>query len=541
MNKKRTISITILVLLLGTLFTIAMLYTTTNYRLALGTPTSLNTDWYYRVDDTETIPIEELPSRITLEERTPYTIETILPTSFSDPQHILIRTSLANITVTLDGNILYEANFENEKTYASTWHIIDIPQNSDGQTLSLTFDTPYASMRGIINEITYGDLTSLYTQIFRDFGLRLSLGLITLFIGIVFVLTSLILRKDNQYTIYIGVFAIIFSFWLISESRMLQFMIGNPNILGSLSYISIALFPLPLAIYIRNVLIVDHKHFFSFVCVFFAINTVLVTTLHFTGIASFFETVTISIIMLLISVIIMLVLLIIEYKKYRSKLVLKVFIIFLIVAFFTFLEVVIFSLSDFRRTSDFAATGLGLILIIIFINFIQFSLKNYKGSLERTLYERLAYTDQLTGAFNRFAYFKDIDHLNQIKDHPVLRLVYFDLDNLKTINDNFGHPIGDEAIQNAYKLINTAFGNQGKCYRMGGDEFVCIIEETDVISFQKNLDQFNQHCEAFDAETEYTFSISTGSAVYNVKQDQSYDDTLTRSDKMMYKQKQSKR
>ncbi len=541
MDRNRTISISILVLFFGTIFMIGMIGTASNHRLTLGTSTQLNDGWERRMDDDKIIPIESLPTRFILQEHTPYTIMTTLPSDFYEAQHILIRTSLSNLTVHLDGSVLYQANFETEKTYASTWHIINIPQESAGSTLSITLDTPYDSMRGIINEISYGDFVSLYTQIIRDFGMRFALGLITLFIGITFVLTSLILRREDQYTIYLGVFAILFSLWLISESRILQFIIGNPNIIGSLSYVSIALFPLPVTIYARSVIVADHKRFFSIAIALFILNTLLVTLLHFSGIATFFVTVPVSMALLVITITMMLVVLLIEYKRYRNNTTKRALIIFSILAFFSFIEVIVFSLSDFRRTSDFAVMGLVIILVVIFIGLIQFSFQNYKGSLERTLYEKLAYTDQLTGAPNRFAYFKDIETIKQLNDHPCLRFIYFDLDKLKTINDNFGHSTGDHAIQNAYNMIESTFSHKGKCYRMGGDEFVCIIEETDDISFNKDIDLFSQRCLEFDTKTDYRFNVSIGSAVYNADKNQTLTDILRQSDEMMYQHKQSKR
>src|SRR5690606_9699650 len=129
---------------------------------------------------------------------------------------------------------IYEANFEGELTYASTWHIFEIPSNSQGKLLELIFSTPYDSMRGIINEIHYGYLSALYIHITSEFGLRMLVGLLTFAIGLGILVITLFFRKENYEMIYLGVSAMIFSLWLVAESRMLQFFIGNPNILGGL-------------------------------------------------------------------------------------------------------------------------------------------------------------------------------------------------------------------------------------------------------------------------------------------------------------------
>ncbi len=539
--KNRIISIAILMFLIGTLIIISTLFIFSNYKLDIQKPTSLNDGWQYRLNEHEVLPLDTLPTRIEVEGQNTYKIEIILPLDFNQAQKMLIRTSLANLTVSLEGMELYQVDFEREKTYASTWHMIDIPQDSDGKTLEMTFSSPYRSMRGTINEVSYGDLSSLYADIFSNFGLRLSLGVLTLFIGATLVILSFLFRKEEYHVIYLGVSAVIFALWLISESRMLQFFIGNPNIIGGLAYIAIALFPAPLALYIKNGLIKDHKRLFDILAALFFTNTIIVIILHFSGILAFFETVPFSLALLVIALIIVLLRFIVEYRTYRLQTTLRALAVFSVLGFFAFLEVLIFSQSNFRRTSDFVVIGLGIILLIIFVGYVQFSFKNYKGSLERKLYEKLAYTDQLTGAFNRFAYFKDVEQMTSSQKHLIKQLVYFDLDNLKSINDTFGHMVGDQVIKQAYVFIKEHFKNDGKCYRMGGDEFVCMFDDKNQSLLQKDIDLFNEKCRAFDEQTDYHFSISIGTSVFDSNESLSISDALMKSDKNMYVQKQAKK
>ena len=62
-------------------------------------------------------------------------------------------------------------------------------------------------------------------------------------------------------------------------------------------------------------------------------------------------------------------------------------------------------------------------------------------------------------------------------------VVLFDLDNLKVINDNFGHEKGDEALKLCYQCISQAFQNVKNCFRIGGDEFAYVYhsDEKDMI------------------------------------------------------------
>ncbi len=539
-NKKHLISGFILLLFLSILFVVSLLGITNNYRIPILDSRDLNEGWYHVISDDNEIPLETLPTRLDIYNDETYTIRMSLPFNFNRSQKILIRTSLANLMVHLDDVLLYEASFKAENTYASTWHVIEVPQASEGKFLSLTFDTPYASMRGILNEISFGDRGMLIASMFREFGMRLAIGLLTFFIGLSLLMISIVLRKENYHTIYLGVSAIIFSFWLISESRMLQLIIGNPNILGGLSYIAIALSPVTLALYIGHSLITDYKKFYDIAAIIFFINTLSVIALHYSGLASFFETVPVSIILLICGLIATLLFFILEYKKYQKKVTLRALFVFSLVAVFALLEVIIFSQSNFRQTADFVVIGLGVILTVVFIGYVQFSLRNYKGSLERHVYERLAYTDQLTGAMNRFAYFKDVHDFKSTTDAIKLQLVYFDLDKLKDINDKFGHAVGDEAIRHAYQIIKKTFGTRGQCYRMGGDEFVCIIKDFKDSSIDADLKLFNDQCLIFDQNTPYKFNVSVGVSIYDSNENVSIEEALIKSDHRMYEHKQSK-
>lgn len=84
-------------------------------------------------------------------------------------------------------------------------------------------------------------------------------------------------------------------------------------------------------------------------------------------------------------------------------------------------------------------------------------------------------TDELTGAYNRRAYEDDMLEysLAPIADNFVY--VSMDVNGLKSINDNFGHYAGDELIKGAMECMQECFESYGKIYRIGGDEFVCIL------------------------------------------------------------------
>lgn len=87
--------------------------------------------------------------------------------------------------------------------------------------------------------------------------------------------------------------------------------------------------------------------------------------------------------------------------------------------------------------------------------------------------QQLYVQDPMTGLYNRFGYMNQAEQYLQ-EHHGEIFLIYIDVDNLKTINDSFGHGMGDMAIQGVAEALKSVFGKDSVCVRMGGDEFLVM-------------------------------------------------------------------
>lgn len=160
-------------------------------------------------------------------------------------------------------------------------------------------------------------------------------------------------------------------------------------------------------------------------------------------------------------------------------------------------------------------------------------LGNKVHSLQNKLSERiafvrsLAYIDGMTGLGNRSAY---EDHVKRLDEEirrgtAAFAVVILDLNGLKEINDKQGHEKGDEAIIETASLIKRVF-HDGKQYRIGGDEFIVILEGAyaDVPSRLEGM-------------REKGVSLSGGCAVYAAGTDLDYHMVFNRADEAMYADK----
>ena len=89
--------------------------------------------------------------------------------------------------------------------------------------------------------------------------------------------------------------------------------------------------------------------------------------------------------------------------------------------------------------------------------------------------ERLSYYDSLTGLYNRNFIEYEMDKLNLLEDVP-LGMIICDLDNLKIINDTFGHSEGDYLLQQAAGIIKEPLSENMPSGRIGGDEFIVLLK-----------------------------------------------------------------
>lgn len=111
---------------------------------------------------------------------------------------------------------------------------------------------------------------------------------------------------------------------------------------------------------------------------------------------------------------------------------------------------------------------------------------------------------------------------------------------MKRVNDNQGHEFGDRLIITAAKIIESSFGAYGKSYRVGGDEFVVVMEGKALEeNYKKALLVFqNMIQEENDKGTNtYTIRIAHGFSACEKISAQSVDETITKADSLMYENK----
>jgi len=167
--------------------------------------------------------------------------------------------------------------------------------------------------------------------------------------------------------------------------------------------------------------------------------------------------------------------------------------------------------------------------------------------LEKTQNELqlLAMTDTLTGVSNRRHFIEQISReLERAKryGHP-LSIFILDIDNLKDINDRYGHDAGDELLKSVSKQSSALLRSNDHFARFGGDEFVALLVQTDRVDAERVAERIRKSIEDLELnidQTNFRTSVSIGMTIMT-DEIVTVEELIKRSDTALYKAKEGGR
>ncbi len=156
----------------------------------------------------------------------------------------------------------------------------------------------------------------------------------------------------------------------------------------------------------------------------------------------------------------------------------------------------------------------------------------------------LSLTDELTGLFNRRGLLTMGEHQLKLSRRTRRRLLvmYADLDNMKRINDKFGHVEGDAALIEAADILRQVFRESDIIARIGGDEFVILAVESNGAVSDALINRIHQRCILANLKKSrpYVLAMSAGAAEFDPDQPTTLEEIVAQADNAMYAEKQKR-
>jgi len=175
----------------------------------------------------------------------------------------------------------------------------------------------------------------------------------------------------------------------------------------------------------------------------------------------------------------------------------------------------------------------------------QIRRKKYQEAL-RSNYQQsinMAITDSLTGLYNKRYLNTHLDNLvrQSLLNNKNLSLMIMDMDHFKSVNDTYGHDVGDQVLKQLGEIIVKTIRSADLAARFGGEEFVVLMPETDNIQAKDAAERLRKNVEAYNFIVKHEVgklnkTISIGVSYLNQMGD-SAEGLLKRADEVLYKAK----
>lgn len=156
--------------------------------------------------------------------------------------------------------------------------------------------------------------------------------------------------------------------------------------------------------------------------------------------------------------------------------------------------------------------------------------------IQMQAYAQNLYTDELSGLYNR-RFLNGLIAKRSQENRESFYGIMMDINDFKSINDNFGHNIGDRAICQMGVVLFKSIPEQGIAIRYAGDEFVVLLSGVDENAVMTTMDEINRNLELFNASDDEQFKLSVSMGYVRLGEGDDVATFLMHMDEKMYEEK----
>ena len=480
-----------------------------------------------------------------------YYYSRVLPMENTNEKVIVYNTVHMYLEVFIDRNQVYALRGAKDRAVKTTgfcWNVISLTAEDAGKEIVFQVTPIYRDSKPK-GTFFYGTYREIERKILAERLAELVLSCMIALAGIVMLLYGLFVVKKGQEAetiMQFAIFAMMLGIWSIIETQIPDWIFPGSIGIVFISHLMLMIMPIPFVLFLRQMYHDKESRLWNFCCYINCAVIVLRLILQVMGIYDLRETLLLTHVYLLLFVIVIVIMTIHEIRANELTSQIKInSVCVLVILASTVLELAIYRFSN--KSTPLGSMGFLIYIVVMGIVNVRRSRRLMEQARESELYRKLAFTDELTGLSNRMAFREDLEkRVMQDKatgEEKILpTVVYmFDLNDLKKCNDTYGHDYGDQYIKMAADALKKIFVQEGKCYRIGGDEFCAWASYTSQEEINQKLQALEQDVrEMNDRGFVVTVSIAVGYAIYQEGEDGGgLYSTMKRADVMMYERKQA--
>ena len=468
--------------------------------------TYLDRDWTLVADDTvydQVSPVGFLATnRLTVRKGHPLRLSHTLPEQLPAEQPcLLLKTRACGLTVLTDDEIIFLHDHISEghhSRYIQETHYIDLPSSCAGKQLTIILD-PFAdrAFGGMITPICGSHMDLISYSIYQNL-LPIFVSVFLCMYGILFIMMSLVLSSQMPVLlsqIYAAILCLMIGIWMLGSHEVISLLLDDMHshfLETVMQFASIPVFYL----YMRSLQL-------PYLRKYDRVLNITLSTLGFVIIALewFVSLPTVLLMGIYIPLACVALWTVVRYffhslrvQQLEPSLVLQMFgLSVLLICCLTHI-VLFFACDYYGVTRGLFARNMMLIGVTVFqetqlINFFFFVTRLVAEQMNHPDLEELAFRDYLTRLPNRADAEQVFTKMAQSQDD--FCVVMLDLNGLKEVNDRYGHSEGDRFLSESAQAMRIAFGEGAYLSRVGGDEFVAVVEGESIVQVERRLESLD--------------------------------------------------
>ncbi len=477
-------------------------------------------------------------------------IKTTMPYDMIQNPTLEIYSVHCALDITLDGVPIFnygQAYLRDHKMLGYGWILVELPVDYEGKEITINFMSTEDNAFEGIPAITLIDGLYAIKNILNQGKIYLAIGLFLIIMGVLGMVVSIVYsfrRKMAIKMFCIMLFAFQMGIYTLCNADLMTLFNMDVATKSLLEYTSFYLFPIPFTIYFADW--ITEKGFPKKINILYnvwvaleIIMVMVIFTLHFSGVVLLPGFVTIAHMGMAVTIMIIAAVIIIKIRI-TGDIDKGLIAGFSIALFCAVGELVRYNIGKFgigfignKYKSTIGIASL-VVVITLFADLMSKMTTTLYREAQTKAFEKMAYTDELTGILNRRGIEEPLADLKNAR--APYALMSIDMNLLKMMNDNYGHATGDRALTLIAKKLKEAFPEPNYVARVGGDEFTVIAPNTSRDWVEKHVKIFLNKLEEHNAKgSNITLSVAYGVA-YSTEDD-SPEKVFVIADKRMYEMK----